>query len=66
MKSTNNKPMYNCPKVKTLYHAPRIERIELDNAISLVLESEPPIGPNESTLMSPDYFNSNPFKAQLG
>ena len=47
---------------KLNYCAPAIECIQLDNEISLALESVPPIGPGESSLMSPEYFNSDPFK----
>lgn len=43
--------------IKSTYAPPTIECIELDNEISLVLESNPPLGPDET-------FNSvqNPFK----
>ena len=47
---------------KRLYTAPLIEQIKLDNEISLALESSPPIGPEETSLMSPEYFNNDPFK----
>jgi hypothetical protein len=36
--------------------------VKLDNEISLVLESEPPTGPNESLSKSAEYFNNDPFK----
>ena len=57
---TNNKKVN-----KTTYNSPKIERVILDNEISLVLESNPPYGPNESSLMTPDYFNNDPFKTDL-
>ena len=44
------------------YNTPRIERIELDNEISLVLKSTPPVGPGESALIAPDCFSNDPFK----
>ena len=47
---------------KHAYCAPNIEYIILDNEISLVLESEPPIFPGEGQLKAPDYFNSDPYK----
>jgi len=49
---------------KPNYSAPKIERIELDNEISLTLDSTPPTGPNElsSAGKAPDYFNNDPFK----
>jgi len=46
------------------YIVSQIERIKLDNEISLTLESAsgaPPSGPNE-TSQAPEYFNSDPFK----
>lgn len=46
------------------YVSPKIEFIKLDNEISLVLESTPPVGPEEGSLQIKDYFNSNPY-AQL-
>jgi len=47
---------------KRTYRAPHIEQIKSDNGISLELESEPPTGPRESSLMALEYFNNNPFK----
>jgi hypothetical protein len=46
---------------KKQYTAPAIEIIELDNEISLALESAPPVGPSET-------LNSiqSPFKEELG
>ena len=49
-------------KEKRIYRAPLIEQIKLDNEISLVLESAPPFGPGESSLLLPEYFNPDPFK----
>lgn len=50
---------------KTVYKVPTIERIKLDNEISLALESEPPYGPDE-TMNSIDksgLLHNDPFKA---
>jgi len=47
------------------YSAPQIELIKLDNEISLILESTPPLGPNESFLKKPEYFNNDPFKNNI-
>lgn len=49
---------------KKTYKIPQIELIELDNEISLTLESEPPLGPNESnlTFIEKDHFNINALK----
>ncbi|MEI6754787.1 MAG: hypothetical protein WCK78_16670 [Paludibacter sp.] len=51
---------------KQTYIAPQIERIELDNEIALQLESTPPKAPGEAQLKTPDYFNNDPFKTNLG
>jgi hypothetical protein len=56
----------NCEIItKKIYTAPHVEHIKLDNEIALQLESVPPTGPNESRLMSPEYFNIDPFKNDL-
>ena len=48
------------------YTAPQIERIELDNEISLTLDSLPPGGPGEgASNRLPEYFNNDPFKMNL-
>ncbi len=51
---------------KKQYIVPQIERIELDNEIALQLESTPPKAPGEANLKTPEYFNNDPFKANLG
>ena len=51
---------------KKQYKLPQIERIELDNEIALQLESTPPKAPGETKLNTPDYFNNDPFKANIG
>ena len=50
---------------KRIYSSPSIVHIELDNEISLQLESTPPPAPGEVKLNIPEYFNNNPFKANL-
>ncbi|MEI8272179.1 MAG: hypothetical protein WCG08_06115 [Paludibacter sp.] len=50
---------------KRMYLSPEIELIELDNEISLALESEPPAGPGESLSMALEYMNNDPFKQVL-
>lgn len=54
-----NHNMKKCP-----YTQPEIQKIELDNDISLQLQSSPPIGPNElsQSLYNSDFFNTNPIK----
>ncbi len=48
---------------KRSYTVPKVERIKLDNEISLVLASDGPVGPDESNnLNAPEYFNNDPFK----
>lgn len=51
---------------KRIYLSPSISSIKLDHDISLVLESEPPVGPYESNSNAPSYFNNDPFKSNLG
>ena len=50
---------------KQSYSSPAIEKIKLDNEISLVLESSPPLGPNETAQNAPEYFNNDPFKSNV-
>lgn len=49
------------PKKKT-YSPPQFERIQLDNEISLVLESNNPEGDPTWTSKAPEHFNNDPFK----
>lgn len=51
---------------KRSYFPPIVDKIELDNEISLALESSPPIGPDEGAYLSPDYLENDPFKTNLG
>lgn len=51
---------------KLKYIAPTIEIIELDNEISLALESNPPAGPDETNLQTPEFYQCNPLKDYLG
>ena len=46
---------------KKTYLQPQIMCIELDNEISLALQSSPPIGPSE-TYNQPEDSSSNPFR----
>jgi hypothetical protein len=49
---------------RTVYIVPNIERIKLDNEISLALESDPAIGPGEEVYNKvPEFFNHNPFNS---
>lgn len=50
---------------KSIYVSPSIELIKLDNQISLQLTSDAPYGPNENQSRAPEYFNNDPFKANL-
>jgi len=54
--------------IKRTYLTPQIERIQLDNEISLALESSPsevpPFGPGE--FGQSEHFNNDPFKTNLG
>jgi len=51
---------------KAVYAAPRVERIKLDNEISLILTSEPPTYENVIRKDAPEFLNSDPFKNYLG
>ena len=53
---------------KKAYFSPQIERISLDNEISLALESTPAPGPGEPGYVgyAPEQMNNDPFKANLG
>jgi len=57
--------MKNTIENKKTYFPPQIEHIILDNEISLILESTPPVGPFESINSKPDYLNNNPFKLTI-
>jgi hypothetical protein len=57
--------MNNTYKENREYTAPMIERVQLDNEISLALESAPPAGPGETMNSMPEYFNNDPFKSNL-
>lgn len=48
---------------KKVYSSPHIERILLDNEISLVLES--PANPPPWS-KAPEHFNNDPFKTNMG
>lgn len=50
---------------KRRYELPTINKIMLDNSISLALESAPPAGPSEVMNSAPTYINSIPFKDDL-
>jgi hypothetical protein len=51
--------------VKRIYNSPEIVCIELDNEISLALESSPPAGPDEGYLKTQEYFNNDLFKTNI-
>ena len=52
----------NIMETKKKYIAPHIESIQLDNEISLVLESTPPEGPGENVVMLQHYKSNDVFK----
>lgn len=58
-----NTPSPTPSRGRRKYLKPRIELIPLDSEISLSLESDLPIGPEETFFVSPDYFD-NPFRNQ--
>ena len=51
---------------KRIYTQPQLVYVKLDNDISLALESAPPEGPNEVMNRTPEYFNKEPFKSNMG
>ena len=57
MKTTNE---------KRIFQAPQIEKVELDNEISLVLQSAPPMGPDEVNSFQHEHSNPDPFKTNIG
>ena len=52
-------------KENLVYVSPKIVRVELDNEISLTLDSAPPSGPGEPTGYVPEYFNQEPFNSTI-
>jgi hypothetical protein len=58
--------MNNMPK-KQMYDSPQLQRINLDNEISLILVSGNPGDPfTESNTTTPEYFNQQPVKDIAG
>ncbi len=56
----------NITTEKKQYVQPVIERIELDNDISLQLQSLNPSGePTDEDWLSNEYFNNDPYKGNL-
>jgi hypothetical protein len=54
----------NIMENKKSYISPQIELVELDNEISLALESTPPAGPSETrNHISTDSYTNTPFIA---
>ncbi|MFZ4724186.1 MAG: hypothetical protein ACOYMD_01930 [Paludibacter sp.] len=53
---------------KQVYSTPVLVSIKLDTEISLQLQSAPPEGPGEGSgaSLSPEYFNNDPFKPNMG
>lgn len=49
-----------------VYSLPLIERVVLDNEISLVLESDPPTFESSNKSSVPEYFNVDSFKTDIG
>jgi len=52
-------------KAKGEYKAPIIIQIQLDNEISLQLQSTPPTYENVIQKNAPEYLNNDPFKTNL-
>ena len=60
--------MQTQPIDKREYIVPFITQIQLDNEISLVLDSTPTPGPGEGSVgsLAPEFMNSDPFKTYMG
>jgi hypothetical protein len=58
MKTQNNEKLNYC--------IPKIEVIQLDNIISLALESTPPVGPLEGSMKVMEHLDIDPFKREFG
>jgi len=57
----------NRSKKKRVYMPPVVERIQLDNEISLALASNPATPDSgDEVYNAPFYFNNDPFKTNLG
>ena len=52
-------------KENLVYVSPIIVRVELDNKISMSLDSAPPSGPGELTGYASEYFNQDSFKSTI-
>jgi len=52
-------------KTKGIYCTPKIVRIQLDNEISLALESLPPTFELVKNTKVQEYFNDDPFKTNF-
>ncbi|MDD3323135.1 MAG: hypothetical protein PHS59_17015 [Paludibacter sp.] len=50
---------------KGVYFSPKITRIRLDNEISLVMESDPPVGDGETVNLIRGRNNSDPFNTKI-
>lgn len=49
-------------QARRAYSIPEITTVKLDNEISLVLESAPPVFPGEGKLLIPEHLVFDPFK----
>jgi hypothetical protein len=55
----------NAQIYKRIYNSPHIERITLDNEISLELESDPPTFESRNGPSVPEYFINNPYRSDI-
>ena len=58
--------MNNTISNKRTYIPPIIDKITIDNEISLALESEPPGFPGEEDYVMSESYNTNPFNTENG
>lgn len=52
--------------LKRSYSTPLVECVKLDNEISLQLQSDAPVGPDENISKASGCFNNDPFKTKIG
>jgi hypothetical protein len=50
---------------KQEYITPTIEVIQMDNEISLAMESTPPVYEISKSMNAPEYFKNDPFKINI-
>lgn len=55
---------YNQKNIRKIYSTPCIEIITLDNEITLVLQTDPPIPVGRRENSGDDYLNNDPYQTE--